>query len=116
MDFLCDVCGFRAYAFSELNGEASVDESAGEVVGYGELCAFDVCDPIVGVHVVDSEEIEAIESEPEVFDGFSDAACDVSVFVLDDVLTHSDVPALASPTETGFLRWTAPPTTASPTT
>ena len=86
----------RACAFSELNGEAGVDESAGEVVGYGELRAFDVCDPIVGVHVVDSEEVEAVESEPEVFDGFSDTACDVSVFVFDDAVTHSDVHALVS--------------------
>ena len=86
--------GFRAGACSELNSEAGVDESAGEVVGYGELCAFDVCDPIVGVHVVNSEEVEAVESESEVFDGCADAARGVPDVVFDGAVTHADVHAL----------------------
>ena len=49
---------------SEFEGEAEVEQAAGEIVGHGVAGVGDVRDPIVSVHVADAGQVEAVEAQP----------------------------------------------------
>ena len=42
--------------------DTEVEHTAGKVVGYGILVVFDICNPIVSAHVVEAEDIQAIQA------------------------------------------------------
>ena len=77
-----------------MHRDAAVDLQAGEIVGHGVLRIADVGDPVVGVDVLDAQEIEGIESEPYVLEDFAEAVLNVPVFVFDEAVTHAHVHAL----------------------
>ena len=76
---------------SEFHAQTDVQLSSCEEVGHGILRVSDVSHPIVGVDVVDAEEVEAVESEPCVLDASSESMRDVSVFVFDQAIAHTRV-------------------------
>lgn len=47
----------------QLYAQRNTDHAAGEVVRHGELVVADGSDPVVGVGVVDVEEVEEVEAE-----------------------------------------------------
>ena len=71
---------------SEFHAQLGVDESACQVVGYGVLLVADVSHPVVGVDVVDAEEVEAIDAQPYTFQS---EGC--AFFVLVCQIAQSDV-------------------------
>ena len=50
---------------SELDGDAGVDLTSGEVIRHSILGVGDVGDPIVRIDVADAEEVEGIETYPQ---------------------------------------------------
>lgn len=59
---------FPSFPFSlplEFNPDSPVDLSPGEVVRYGVLVVGDIGDPVVGVDIVDAEEVETVDAEPD---------------------------------------------------
>ena len=67
---------------SELNGYFAIYLSSSQIVGNGPLFVCDICYPIVAVHVGDAEEIQAIDTEPQVLEYFT---------LLDSPETHTDI-------------------------
>jgi len=80
-------CVQKWQQLSELEEHAAVDLSACQVVGYGILLVGDVGNPVVGVDVVDAEEVEAVYYEPDVLE---DGAL-LPVAVVEEPVAHADV-------------------------
>ena len=81
LGFLSDV------SCSELKKYASVDLSSCKIVGYGVLLVGDIGYPIVGVDVVDAEQVEPVETEPDVLEG----QFLVALLVVDETIGHTDI-------------------------
>ena len=47
----------------EFDGEADVELSTGEIVGYGVLDIIDICHPIIAADVGNVKEVEAVETQ-----------------------------------------------------
>ena len=57
-----------AISVLEIDREGEVELTAGEIVGNGPFLAGDVAYPVVGIGVVDAQQVEAIQADPDVFD------------------------------------------------
>lgn len=78
-----------ARGWSELYEQAGIESHAREVVGHGVAVALGVGDPVVGVHVVDVEEVEGVETEPYVAEVALPTMPDGTLFVVDKAVTHT---------------------------
>ena len=54
-------------AYLEFEEYATVDLSACQIVGDCILLAGDVCNPVVGIDVTDTEKVQTIDTQPDVF-------------------------------------------------
>lgn len=84
------LCKYRL----EVESDSSVDLSSCQVVGHGVLRVGDVGDPIVGIDIVDPEQIEAVDAQPDVLKHFAEATRDMSILVLKQSIAHANVYSL----------------------
>ena len=59
---------FPVFTLLELHQYACVDEAAGEVIGYGVVIVVDVLYPIVGVDIVDAQQVECVNAQPDILE------------------------------------------------
>ena len=71
-------CGLSAL---KVDRQFDVDLSARQIVRHGVLLSGDICNPVVGVYVVDAEEVQTLSSNPQVANW---VALLVAVAVVDD--------------------------------
>ena len=69
--------------------DAGVYHAACQVVGDGVLVVRDVGYPVVAADVVEAEDVEAIDTEPDVAQEL--AAAKMTVLVVDETIVHADV-------------------------
>ena len=77
----------------ELHQYSCVDEAACEVVGYGIVVVVDVLYPIVGVYIVDAQDVECVNTKPHVLEPAAYAGAVVAFFVVEQAVGHSNVHA-----------------------
>ena len=76
---------------SELECDFCVNLPAREIVGNGILLVGYVGNPVVRVHVVDAEQVESVNAEPDVAE---DALLLLLLLVVQQPVAHADVDAL----------------------
>ena len=76
---------------SELDEQASVDASACEVVGDSIAVVFRVGNPVIGVHVVDAEQVEGIYTKPYVAEMLLPPRSDAAFLIVQEAVAHADV-------------------------
>ena len=75
----------------ELHQYSCVDEAACEVVGYGIVVVVDVLYPIVGVYIVDAQDVECVNTKPHVLEPAAYAGAVVAFFVVEQTVGHANV-------------------------
>ena len=83
----------RFFTLLEFHQYACVDSSAGEVVGHGVVVVVDVLYPIVGVDIVDAEDVERVNAQPDVLEVPACSGAVMPVLVVEQAVGHSNVHA-----------------------
>lgn len=78
----------------KFNRQSDAYLSPCEVVGHGITCVGDVGNPIVGVDVVDSQEVEGVESYPCVLNPFEARVTHEVVVVIKEAIGKPHIDAL----------------------
>ena len=76
---------------SELDEQASVDAPTSEVVGNSITVVLRVGNPVIGVHVVDAEQVEGIHTKPYVAEMLLPSRSDAAFLIVQDAVAHADV-------------------------
>ena len=83
-------------AVLELDEYAGIDAPTRKIVGYGIIVVFRIGNPIVGVDVVDAEQVEGIYAEPDVPEVLLPACMEGVLLIVQQAVAHTDVDTAVS--------------------
>ena len=76
---------------SKLYQQSCVHARAREIIRYGIAVVLGVGNPVVGVHIVDAEDVEGVEAEPYIAEGALPPLGDVALFVVHEAVAHANI-------------------------
>lgn len=77
------MCEAVDYWRLQLHQYAEIDEPASEVVGHRVVVVVDVLYPVIGVYVVDTQQVECVYSKPNILEILSHSGAVVSLLVVE---------------------------------